>query len=119
MRIATTLIAIAIIPAVVGLVSMSLTLSALKAQADDGKVINLAGRQRMLTQKMTKEALKLVNSPAENRQAAAEQVSLTADIFAVTLEALRNGGRAPKTLSLADDAPFATTPHRRAPCQLS
>lgn len=37
--------------------SVALTFAVLRAQQDDALIINLAGRQRMLVQKMTLEAL--------------------------------------------------------------
>ncbi len=70
-------------------------------QKDDGMVINLAGRQRMLTQKMTKEVL--TYQMGKSRQgkpdpALAKSVRNTMRIFDMTLAALRDSGRAPLSL---------------------
>lgn len=68
-----------------GLVALSVlvTFWAIQTQAKDAQVINLAGRQRMLTQRMTWLALAEPNSP-----------ELTASIasFENTLSALQDGG---------------------------
>ena len=73
-------------------------------QKDDGLVINLAGRQRMLTQKMTKEMLEFVKIKNETDTAdekLANQVRLTMKIFETTLSALKESGPAPTTLSFS------------------
>jgi signal transduction histidine kinase len=59
----------------------------------DSVVINLAGRQRMLSQKMTKEVLLFTQGVFT-----AETVFNTIDLFDQTLEALLNGGKAPLDL---------------------
>ena len=80
------------------------TWQATSHQQDDGLVINLAGRQRMLTQKMTKELMiylgirKKTGQPAP---AAAAQVRSTSKVFDITLKALTYGGEAPLGLDLA------------------
>jgi len=68
-----------------------------QAQKDDGLVINLAGRQRMLTQKMTKETLLLV---AERSSGGEKQVISTMEVFDKTLFALKDGGEAPLDLGM-------------------
>jgi methyl-accepting chemotaxis protein len=83
-----------------------------KAQKSDGLVINLAGRQRMLTQKMTKELLEFV---ADNsNQKIANSVKNTMQVFDVTLNALINSGEAPLSLDLQStkyrDCPKAPEP---------
>ncbi len=55
----------------------------------DAVVINLAGRQRMLTQKLTKELLMFKNNSIEK-----ERVLLTAKLFDSTLKSLTYGGKA-------------------------
>jgi methyl-accepting chemotaxis protein len=76
----------------------------LKRQADDALVVNLAGRQRMLSQKMTKEAAQLVNIARSNdvAQVAAqrEQLQNTMRVFEMTLFALKDGGSAPLNLDM-------------------
>ncbi|NHZ45421.1 type IV pili methyl-accepting chemotaxis transducer N-terminal domain-containing protein, partial [Nitratidesulfovibrio liaohensis] len=78
-------------------------------QTSDGMAVNLAGRQRMLSQKMTKEALALLHGgPAPLRQSIANQIR----IFDVTLAAFIDGGQAP--LTLKGDGPTGQLPHPSA-----
>lgn len=72
-------------------------------QADDGLLVNLAGRQRMLSQKMSKEVHHFVlvsEQKGSPDQASIDQVRITMKIFAMTLSALENGGKAPLSLDL-------------------
>ncbi|WP_353118584.1 methyl-accepting chemotaxis protein [Nitratidesulfovibrio sp.] len=74
-------------------------------QATDGMAVNLAGRQRMLSQKMTKEALALLHGgPATLRQSIANQIR----VFDLTLTAFIDGGQAPLTLKA--DGPTGQLP---------
>ncbi len=72
-------------------------------QKDDGLIINLAGRQRMLTQKMTKE---LLLSEISRRQTGKIDTKQLADlkntmaVFDMTLKALRDSGKAPVGLDM-------------------
>lgn len=69
-------------------------------QKTDGLVINLAGRQRMLSQKMSKETLAFMLSFQKNKridQTAIDQVKSTIDLFDMTLKSLLMGGEAPIT----------------------
>ncbi len=73
-------------------------------QKDDGLVINLAGRQRMLTQKMTKEILTFQihqNRSGVTDPKLADQVRNTMRVFDMTLAALKDSGKAPLSLDLA------------------
>ncbi len=63
--------------------SVAATFVAVRAQAGDATVINLAGRQRMLTQKMIWLALARPDSP---------ELDATIQLFDKTLHALRDGG---------------------------
>ena len=77
-----------------------LTTSAAK---DAGLIINLAGRQRMLSQKLTKEVLALEMERLKNGSVSSEQINPvknTMQIFSMTLDALHNGGKAPLSLDL-------------------
>ena len=67
------------------------------AQKSDGLVINLAGRQRMLSQKLAKEALVYLEEKQAGRdnQKLREQVVSTTALFEKTLNALINSGEAP------------------------
>lgn len=72
-------------------------------QKDDGLVINLAGRQRMLTQKMTKEALFFQIEREKSGKAngtLANSVRNTMMVFEKTLAALKDSGKAPLSLDL-------------------
>ncbi len=69
-------------------VSVIFTVNQLK---QDGLVINIAGRQRMLCQKLTKEVLIYQNSP---NNALKNQISETAALFESTMTALIEGGTA-------------------------
>jgi len=76
----------------------------LRQQADDALLLNLAGRQRMLSQKMTKESAQLVNAAhdgdANEVQAEREQLQSTMRVFESTLFALRDGGPAPVNMEM-------------------
>ncbi len=76
--------------------------SIVKSQKNDGLVINLAGRQRMLTQKMTKEIFQYLNedNPALKDKYASD-VKKTMKIFEMTLLALKDGGKAPLDLKMS------------------
>lgn len=63
--------------------SVVVTFLAIQTQRDDATVINLAGRQRMLTQKMTWLAL---------AQPASNELTRAVELFDQTLYALRDGG---------------------------
>jgi len=74
-------------------------------QKDDGLMINLAGRQRMLSQKMTKELLffqmEKINTGSMNADTAAG-IRNTMKVFDTTLSALKDSGDAPLSLNLKD-----------------
>jgi len=67
-------------------------------QKSDGLVINLAGRQRMLTQKMSKELFSFVSTGGDEKLAGS--VKNTMKVFDMTLNALINSGKAPLSLNL-------------------
>ncbi|TIH18519.1 HAMP domain-containing protein [Marinifilum sp. JC120] len=74
-------------------------------QKDDGLVINLAGRQRMLSQKISKEVmLYMLDSSEEHRKL----IHKTEQVFSKTLTALTNSGQAPLTLNV--NGPTASIP---------
>ncbi|GEM_PF-2257768 len=79
----------------------------LKAQEFDSVVINLAGRQRMLTQKLTKECILF-----EKNLVTEDQVLGTARIFDETLVALAAGGSAPLDLQFSK---YITLPPPESP----
>lgn len=81
------------------------TFTITRMQKDDSLVINLAGRQRMLTQKMTKEALQFVSTlekGGKESERLAGNLEETAEIFDMTLGALKDSGKAPLSLDLSD-----------------
>ena len=76
---------------------------ATESRRDDGLVINLAGRQRMLTQKMSKEILLFQierEHSGNDSETQAAGVRNTMKIFNTTLSALKNSGPAPLSLDL-------------------
>jgi len=76
-----------------------MTLFVLDMQQHDAIRINLAGRQRMLSQKMTKEALLFKNDPAEENS---KKIETSVKVFTTTLRALRDGGDAPMNLTMSE-----------------
>lgn len=75
--------------------SVVATYLALTRQREDALVINLAGRQRMLIQAMTRYALELERHP--DRAIRYTQLRTAAETFDTTLTALMEGGTAPYT----------------------
>ncbi len=65
---------------------ISITFITVNSQSSDGVVINLAGKQRMLTQKMTKEALAYSNG-----NGSLNDLKKTVDLFDKTLNGLIDG----------------------------
>ena len=78
---------------VVAISLVVLVLYVQEKQNHDSVVINLAGRQRMLSQKMTKEVLLFSQGVFT-----AETVLNTVEVFDQTLKALIYGGKAPLDL---------------------
>ncbi len=64
------------------------TVVTLNAQKSDSSVINIAGRERMLTQKFTKEVLQEM-AAGKSQYAASDK---TAKLFKISLQAIRQGG---------------------------
>ncbi|NOY14536.1 MAG: HAMP domain-containing protein [Deltaproteobacteria bacterium] len=80
--------------AVITLVTITLvfvSILVLNGQKDDSTVINIAGRQRMLTQKMSKEALAIKAGPATPEKRNTLQKTHT--LFDSSLKALINGDK--------------------------
>jgi nitrate/nitrite-specific signal transduction histidine kinase len=75
-------------------VSVAMTAWTIDSQKQDTLIINLAGRQRMLIQRMTKDALQLEQSQDE-RSSLSRDLQNAAHLFDQTLRALMNGGPAP------------------------
>lgn len=99
-----------LIPAMVICSLIGSTAWVVNMQKFDGQNINLAGRQRMLSQKMFKELLVSLQATDKNKKQAIAQTQMTMDVFAQTLSALRNGGKAPKQFILNDKTTFVQCP---------
>ncbi|MBI5557757.1 MAG: type IV pili methyl-accepting chemotaxis transducer N-terminal domain-containing protein [Deltaproteobacteria bacterium] len=82
-------------------------------QKDDGIRINLAGRQHMLIQMMTKEILIFREQTAAGRQADKKGLAKSMGVFAMTLKALTGGGKAP--LALDPERGYENLPPAREP----
>ncbi|MBM4131571.1 hypothetical protein FJ250_11200 [bacterium] len=90
------------------------TLMTLRAQRADGLVINLAGRQRMLSQKFAKEALaERLAAEGEVRRSAAAAREATAGLYGATADALRNGGRTWLNVDRTGEVSLPATTDRR------
>lgn len=79
------------------------TMVTVNSQKDDSLVINLAGRQRMLTQKMSKECLTYLYLIRQRDTTAAEVKKTllnTMEVFDVTLKGLIKSGMVPLSLNL-------------------
>ncbi len=70
-------------------------------QKHDGLVVNIAGRQRMLTQKFTKEFFLLLHqkTPGDRKQVSGQMLQ-TRKLFEVSLQALAEGGKTYKDLGM-------------------
>jgi methyl-accepting chemotaxis protein len=102
MKLKTQLLAIVTTPGIIVSAIVFGTVTINNLQRDDGLMINLAGRQRMLTQKMSKEML-IYHDTADplQRTETATQLRATMQVFDQTLQALINGGQAPLSLDLS------------------
>ena len=86
-------------------------------QKDDGLVINLAGRQRMLSQKMTKEVLLFQmekDKTGQSNPVLAKNVRNTMQVFETTLTALKDSGEAPLSIDL-QKAEYRYCPQAKEP----
>ena len=88
MKIKTKFIVVGIIALILILISGE-TIRVSQVQKDEAYLINLAGRQRMLSQKMTKEFLQYQKQPSEVNAAA---LMKTVKVFDQTLAAFIGGG---------------------------
>lgn len=102
---------------VVIILMFSLTYYVTGTQKDDGLVINLAGRQRMLNQMMMKEALyyaMTTKASGQKNQTLGDSLHQKMEIFNKTLDALKDSGKIPLSLDLTNtkyrDCPKAHEP---------
>jgi methyl-accepting chemotaxis protein len=109
---------LALIALVAGMFAATWTVS--RNQRLDGLVINIAGRQRMLSQKMAKEALldQALTASGQPDTALAAKRDKTMDVFSQSLGALRQGGEAPLTLDPAGPRQTLPVPSRAVAGQL-
>jgi methyl-accepting chemotaxis protein len=75
-----------------------------RSQKNDVLLVNLAGRQRMLSQKLTKELAAFWHASAADRPNWANHANNTAAVFDQTLQALMAGGDAPLGVNLKETA---------------
>ncbi|MFQ5685512.1 MAG: methyl-accepting chemotaxis protein [Candidatus Scalindua sp.] len=87
------------------IVGTCITVSFLSKQKADGVVINLAGKQRMLTQKMSKEAFAIASG--ENKELYQESIAKTSALFDKTLKGLIAGDKDLKLPPTTDKAILA------------
>ena len=94
----------------IGLSMFAATFFLTSVQKSDGLVVNLAGRQRMLSQKVAKEALTMAREIEAGRDGSEirEQLESTVRVFEMTLDALLHSGKAPTTLD--PNGPVKTLP---------
>lgn len=85
------------------------TVFVLQRQKDDGLVVNLSGRQRMLTQRITHQLLGFATQAetGKDTQVQRESVLSSIQVFEKTLHALEHGGPAPLDLQMVN---VRTTP---------
>ena len=95
-------------------VSAAVTFRSLDAQSEDALLINLAGRQRMLIQQMTRLTLELDQSDTETLETALAEAR---SVFDRTLHALRYGGDAPYLAGETAVIPAARAPQLVAQLQ--
>jgi methyl-accepting chemotaxis protein len=93
MKVSTKLYAVTVLQFAIAICLVWIVINMQKSQDDDSVVVNLAGRQRMLSQKMTKEALLFSTDGIP-----ADKVAGTVSVFDKTLNALLHGGKAPLDL---------------------
>jgi nitrate/nitrite-specific signal transduction histidine kinase len=91
------------------------------SQKTDSLVINLAGRQRMLMQMMTKQTLAHVLAVQKGaaEQGLKDAVQRTKAVFEATHNALQNSGQAPLTLDPAGPNGFLPAPSAAVRDQLA
>lgn len=68
------------------------TFYVLNSQTADAGIIDISGRQRMLSQKMTKEAFKIQSASGETLGKVRDDLSKTVSLFDKSLLALKEGG---------------------------
>ncbi|MCU7932516.1 MAG: methyl-accepting chemotaxis protein [Candidatus Thiodiazotropha sp. (ex Codakia rugifera)] len=107
-----TLLFLSVISAMVIYTAMTLG-----AQKSDGAVINIAGRQRMLTQKFTKEFyLALQQAKGEDTRFDLSKMNKSKELFGISLKTLSQGGKTYLDLGMTKpiELPGTDSPQIRA-----
>ncbi|MCG8335081.1 MAG: methyl-accepting chemotaxis protein [Proteobacteria bacterium] len=97
------------------------TLYTTKRQKNDSLIVNLAGRQRMLTQKMTKECLTYINKAARegsNLREIESNLSRIITVFETSLIGLSESGYIPLSLKPEADVKYVEAVEGKAAIQL-
>ncbi len=90
-RVRTKILMPLIIMLIMSIIGFALNAYMIGKVFSDGAVINVAGRQRMLTQRMAKNAMMVYADV--NKDAALKEMALARDLFDVSLKALIDGGQ--------------------------
>ncbi|ASA55871.1 methyl-accepting chemotaxis protein [Vibrio gazogenes] len=92
---------------------VSYTVIALKLQKNDSLVINIAGRERMLSQKITKEFfLELEHATLNNKSPDLSKINATQKLFEVSLDALNKGGQTYLDLTMKQPVTLPPAPEK-------
>ena len=119
---ASRLAPLLVFQSVILIVVYFVSVATLDRMATDGLVVNYAGRQRMLLERVSKEVLVQArlaadpNTPAVDLQASVENILTTSKMFDTTLKALTDGGDAPTTKAMTA---FRTLPAPTDPLVVS
>ncbi|MFZ5428091.1 MAG: methyl-accepting chemotaxis protein [Thermodesulfobacteriota bacterium] len=103
MTIRTRLVATVVCMAAVAMSIFLYTLTLSRGQEGGSMAVNLAGRQRMLVQKIAKDALAAMVAPGP-AQAAKDRIERAARVFDATQAALVSGGKAPAGLDASGES---------------
>ncbi len=102
-RVRTKILLPLIIMLIMSIIGFSINFIMVGKIFDDGAVINVAGRQRMLTQRMSKDAMMVY--AGVSKDAALKEMKLARDLFDVSLNALINGGPTYADLGMTEKTP--------------
>lgn len=80
--------------ALVSIISQTVIQCTIIRRNDDGRVVNIAGRQRMLSQKLTKSAMGIVSAAPEGRRTYLAELKETARLIQLSHHGLIHGDKA-------------------------
>ena len=103
------------------LIMFSATVYTTSSQKSDGLIINLAGRQRMLSQKISKDCLTYLHKVMMKDKTAEDTRKVllnTMEVFEVTLTGLMRSGNIPTSLDLEGERRFVPAAKGKAAEQL-